>query len=121
MCNLNNIIESEKHLEEYSNYMDFIFKHIVSENKDKYKRLIKEEDIELGHIHKYEGKGFEGAERWFFNYKIITRGYGYDLHRTTNQIGFNEWKRLLIKENRDKRIEELLSGLDKPEKEKIGL
>ena len=106
---------TERDLEEYGNYMDFIFKHIVSENKDKYKRLIKEEDIELGHIHKYEGKSFEGAERWFFHYTIKNR------LRTTNQISFNEWKRLLIKENRDKRIEELLSGLDKPEKKKLGI
>ena len=113
MCNLNNIIESEKHLEEYNNYMNFIFKHIVSENKDKYKRLIKEEDIELGHIR------FEGSERWFFNYKIINN-YG-NIMGLTNQIGFNEWRRLLIKENRDKRIEELLEGLDTKEKRKLGL
>ena len=36
-------------------------------------------------------------------------------------ISYDNWKLLLIKENRDKRIEELLGGLDIVEKEKLGL
>ena len=116
MCNLNNVIENEFDLEEYSKYMDFIFNKIIDENKMQFNKVVRREDIELGHIHKYE-------EVWFFHYKVINRlrsNWGHRLLKTS-QIGFEEWTLLTIKENRDKRIDELLRGLDTPEKKKLGL
>ena len=116
MCNLNNIIESEKYLSEYSQYMDFIFNKIISENKERFNKVVRREDIELGHIQKYEGKGFEGAERWFFHYTIKRTLKGL---RTTNQIGFNEWMRIKIVNERDKKIDLLLEGLSPIHAEKL--
>jgi hypothetical protein len=118
MCNLNNIIESEKYLSEYSQYMDFIFNKIISENKERFNKVVRREDIELGHIQKYEGKGFEGAERWFFHYTIKFSSKKRRL-RTTNQIGFNEWMRIKIVNERDKKIDQLLEGLSPIHAEKL--
>lgn len=105
----------ENDLEEYNKYMDFIFQHIIDESRTKFKLTVKREQIELGHIRKDDE-----SKKWVFYY-TLTNDYKsqFEIWRGSNkrscmtiQIGYDDWKLLLIKENRDNRITELLSGLE---------
>jgi hypothetical protein len=113
---------TEEELDKYNDYMNFIRRHIIEESLTKFKLKIKEEQIELGHIKK------EG-DKWKFYYDIendyksqfeVWKGSNKRSGMTTH-ISYYEWKLIEVKENRDRRITELLSGLDTTEKIKLGI
>ena len=109
-----NLDYTERDLEEYGKYMDFIRQCIIEECLIKFKLNIKEEQIELGHIRK-------DGDRWVFYYDILKTSGDIERNGMSKQLSYDKWKLLLIKENRDRRINELLEGLDKPEKDKLGI
>ena len=114
---------TEEELETYNDYMDFIRELIKDECLNKFGLLIEENQITLGHI-KPDCDG-----RWIFyydiynNYKSQPEIWNCAIKRSCmgKFISYDNWRLLLIKENRDKRIVKLLEGLDKPEKIKLGI
>ena len=114
---------TEQELETYNDYMNFIRECIKDQCLNKFGLLIEDEQITIGHI-KPDCNG-----RWSFyydifnNYKTQPDVWNCAFKRSCmgKFMSYDNWKLILIKENRDKRIVKLLEGLDKPEKEKLGL
>lgn len=103
---------SEKDLEEYNDYMNYIRECIKDDCLTKFKLKVEDKHIEIGNIK-------PDKDKWMFYYEVKRKTFSR--YCMTKQISFEEWKLLLVKENRDKRINELLEGLDKPEKNKLGI
>jgi len=112
----------ENELEDYARYMDYIRRAIIEENKDLGLNL-KEIQISIGHIDKWQYiKGEE--DTWGFRYtaKVVkipikTKTEWIEERRYTQQISYNEWKRLQKIETRDKLLTSILDGLEPSHKE----
>ena len=104
-------------LESYAAYMDFIRELIAEESKNKFtiqKYIAHPDEINIGQV-KRKNNG-----KWTFYYTIsylhidpllINGQCKNTITGMSTQISFENWKLLIIRENREKRIDELLSSL----------
>jgi hypothetical protein len=105
-------------LESYAAYMDFIRELIAEESKTKFtiqKYIPRPDEIEIGQV-KTKDNG-----KWVFYYTISyirqdphfrnNEPFTNTITGMSTQISFASWKLLIIRENREKRIDELLSSL----------
>jgi hypothetical protein len=113
----------ENELEDYARYMDYIRRAIIEENKDLGLNL-KEIQISIGHIDKIIGNIKGEEDTWGFHYtaKVVkipikTKTEWIEENRYTQQISYNEWKRLQKIETRDKLLTSILDGLEPSHKE----
>lgn len=113
----------ENELEDYARYMDYIKRAIIEENRELGLKL-KELQISIGHIDKIIGNIKGEIDTWGFQYtvKVVkipikTRNEWIEERRYSQQISYNEWKRLQKIETRDNLIASILDGLEPNHKE----
>lgn len=112
----------ENELEDYARYMDYIRRIIIEENFEF--GPIKDIQINIGHIDKIAACRLQDMSSitWGFQY-TIKRPLGTSKNewtkemRYTQQICFDEWKRLQQVETRNKIIENILEGLEPKHKD----
>jgi len=113
----------ENELGDYARYMDYIRKAIIEEMAD-FNMTIEETQIEFGHIDRIAVCKLDNMAScsWGFQY-TIKRPLGTSKNewtkeiRYTQQIDYDEWKRLQKVETRNKLIDNILDGLEPKHKE----
>ena len=112
----------ENELEDYARYMEYIRRIIIEENFEF--GPIKDMQINIGHIDRVAVCKLDNMEScyWSFQY-TIKRPLGTSKNewtkemRYTQQIAYDEWKRLQTVETRNKKIDDILKGLEPKHKD----
>ena len=105
----------ENELEDYARYMDYIRRMIIEEMADF--MTIEENEIDFGHIDRIAVCKLDNmsSQTWGFQYTIkksIGKNEWTKEMRYTQQIAYDEWKRLQQVETRNKKIDDILKGLE---------
>lgn len=112
----------ENELEDYARYMDYIRRMIIEEMADF--MTIEENEIDFGHIDRIAVCKLDNMASctWGFQYTIKksigknTMYFTKDM-RYSQQIAYDEWKRLQQVETRNKKIDDILKGLEPKHKD----
>lgn len=110
----------ENELEDYARYMDYIRRMIIEEMADF--MTIEENEIDFGHIDRIAVCKLDNmsSQTWGFQYTIkksIGKNEWTKEMRYTQQIAYDEWKRLQQVETRNKKIDDILKGLEPKHKD----
>ena len=113
----------ENELEDYARYMDYIRKMIIEENAD-YGNIIKETEVSIGNMYTISSQN-KDIDLWGFQYTIkkpltpSSKNEWTKELKYTSQVAYEEWKRMQMVETRNKKIDDILNGLEPKHKDTL--